>query len=106
VVAAVIAPPPVVQAAVPPPVVLAAAPVAESPLKDAQRLMGKGQYAEACQRGEDARKQQPKSPDVYRFLGKCYMRAGDPSRANDNYRKYLELAPSAPDAAFIKSIVK
>ncbi|MDX2022972.1 MAG: protein kinase [Deltaproteobacteria bacterium] len=93
-------------APVPAPVVVAAAPAAEPPLKEAQKLMGKGQYAEACARGEDARKQEPKSPEVYRFLGKCYMRAGDPARANENYRKYLELAPSAPDAAFIKSIVK
>jgi eukaryotic-like serine/threonine-protein kinase len=83
-----------------------AAAVAESPLKEAQRLMGKGQYADACQRGEDARKQDSRSSDVYKFLGKCYMRAGDPARASDNYRKYLELAPNAPDAAFIKSIVK
>ena len=90
----------------PPIVAQQATTTAETPLKEAQRLMGKGQYSAACQRGEDARKQEPKSPDVYKFLGKCYMRAGDPARASDNYRKYLELAPSAPDAAFIKSIVK
>ena len=34
------------------------------------------------------------------------MRAGQPDRASENYRRYLELAPDAPDAAFIKSIVK
>jgi Flp pilus assembly protein TadD len=34
------------------------------------------------------------------------MRAGRTKDANDNYRQYLELAPSAPDAPFIKSIVR
>jgi len=104
----IIAAAPVAVAAPQEPVVAAplAVAVVETPLKEAQRLMGKGQYAAACLRGEDARKQDPKSPDVYKFLGKCYMRSGDPGRASDNYRKYLELAPNAPDAAFIKSIVK
>jgi hypothetical protein len=34
------------------------------------------------------------------------MRAGDAGQANDNYKKYLELAPTASDAPFIKSIIK
>ncbi len=79
---------------------------AESALQEAQRLLGKGQYQQACQKGEDARKSDPSQAAAYKFLGKCYMRAGDTTRANDNYRRYLELAPSAPDAAFIRSIVK
>jgi Flp pilus assembly protein TadD len=34
------------------------------------------------------------------------MRAGRAREANDNYRQYLELQPNAPDAPFIKSIIK
>ena len=45
-------------------------------------------------------------PAIYKFLGKCYMRAGRASEANANYKRYLELAPNAPDAPFIKSIIK
>lgn len=78
----------------------------EAALAEGLRLLGKGEYAQACQRGEDARRLEPGHAAAYKFLGKCYMRAGDPARANDNYRRYLELAPSAPDAAFIRSIVK
>jgi hypothetical protein len=34
------------------------------------------------------------------------MRAGNVPKASERYKTYLELAPDAPDAAFIKSIVK
>ena len=34
------------------------------------------------------------------------MREGNASQANDNYRKYLELSPNAPDAMFVKSMIK
>jgi len=62
--------------------------------------------AEACARGEDANRLAPKSAPVHKFLGKCYMRAGRTREANDNYRQYLELAPGAPDALFVKSMIK
>ena len=45
-------------------------------------------------------------PAVHKFLGKCYMRAGRTREANDNYKQYLELAPNAPDAPFVKSMIK
>ena len=32
------------------------------------------------------------------------MRAGRTREANDNYKLYLELAPNAPDAPFVKSM--
>ena len=34
------------------------------------------------------------------------MRAGRTREANDNYKLYLELAPTAPDAPFVKSMIK
>jgi serine/threonine protein kinase len=73
---------------------------------EAERLLAQGEVVSACEKGEDHKRMNPQLPRVYRFLGKCYMRAGQPERARENYRRYLELAPEAPDAAFIKSIVK
>jgi serine/threonine protein kinase len=75
-------------------------------MKEAERLLGQGEVIPACRRGEEVRRMNPKSAVVYKFLGKCYMRAGKPKPASDNYRRYLELSPDAPDAAFIRSYVK
>jgi cytochrome c-type biogenesis protein CcmH/NrfG len=75
-------------------------------LTEGEKLLSQGEVGDACARGEEAKRMNPKLVLSYKFLGKCYMRAGNASQANDNYRKYLELAPSASDAMFIKSIVK
>ncbi len=75
-------------------------------LKEADKLLGQGDASEACGRGEEAKRMSPRLPAVYKFLGKCYMRAGHAQQANDNYKKYLELAPNAPDAPFVKSMIK
>ena len=75
-------------------------------LAEAEKLLGQGEIADACARGEEAKRLAPKSPPVHKFLGKCYMRAGRTREANDNYKLYLELAPTAPDAPFVKSMIK
>ncbi|HVR61696.1 MAG TPA: protein kinase [Polyangia bacterium] len=75
-------------------------------LAEGEKLLGQGEVKDACARGEEAKRMNPKLVSSYRFLGKCYMRAGDIGQANENYRKYLELSPNASDAMFIKSIVK
>jgi len=92
-------------AAAPPP---AAPPPREAPqvLAEADKLLGQGEVSDACARGEEAKRLSPRLPAAYKFLGKCYMRAGHAREANDNYKKYLELAPSAPDAPFVKSMIK
>ena len=79
---------------------------ATDPMKEAERLLAQGEVANACKKGEEQKTMTPRLPSIYKFLGKCYMRAGQPDRAKDAYRRYLELAPEAPDAAFIKSIVR
>jgi tetratricopeptide (TPR) repeat protein len=96
------------------PTAIAAAPVREhrapttaiDPMKEAERLLAQGEVANACKKGEEQKTMTPRLPSIYKFLGKCYMRAGQPERAKDAYRRYLELWPEAPDAAFIKSIVR
>ena len=75
-------------------------------LAEADKLLGQGEVADACSHGEEAKRMSPKLPAVYKFLGKCYMRAGRAPQANDNYKKYLELAPNASDAPFVKSMIK
>jgi serine/threonine-protein kinase len=75
-------------------------------LGEAEKLLGQGEVGDACARGEEAKRMSPKLPAVYKFLGKCYMRGGHAAQANDNYKKYLELAPTASDAPFIKSMIK
>ena len=73
---------------------------------EAEKLLGQGEVSDACARGEEAKRLGPKLPAAYKFLGKCYMRAGRTREATDNYRQYLDLAPNAPDAPFVKSIIK
>ena len=99
----------------PPPVAEPSAPAEEKTpavrgprevLAEGEKLLSQGEVGDACARGEEAKRMNPKLVLSYRFLGKCYMRAGNASQANENYRKYLELAPNASDAMFIKSIVK
>ena len=75
-------------------------------LAEAEKLLSQGEVSAACARGEEARAAAPKLAAISRFLGKCYMRAGNAPKASERYKTYLELAPDAPDAAFIKSIVK
>ncbi len=93
-------------AAVPAAPVVAPAPPAGNTLIEAERLLAQGEVVSACEKGEAHRLMHPQEPRVHRFLGRCYMRAGQPERARASFRRYLELAPEASDAAFIKSIVK
>ena len=110
---------PVALATVPAMTVPAAAPVVAPPaasapaprgavevLAEADKLLGQGEVPDACARGEEAKRLGPRLPAPYKFLGKCYMRAGRAHEANDNYKKYLELAPNAADAPFVKSMIK
>ena len=79
---------------------------AREQIVEAEKLLGQGEVAQACKRGEEIKLSAARFPGVYKFLGKCYMRSGNSSGAKDNYRRYLELAPGAPDALFIESILK
>jgi serine/threonine-protein kinase len=86
-----------------------AAPPARGPrevLAEAEKLLSQGEVTDACARAEEAKKMGARQAAIYKFLGKCYMRAGKAPLANDNYKKYLELAPAASDAPFIKSMLK
>jgi len=73
---------------------------------EGEKLLAQGDAVQACRKGEEAKRANPKAAPVYKFLGKCYMRAGSAPLAKENYRHYLELAPNAPDAVFIESMIK
>jgi serine/threonine-protein kinase len=100
----------------PPPTIAAKAPApapevppargAREVLSEAEKLLGQGEVAEACARGEEAKRLGPKQAPVFKFLGKCYMRAGRAPQARENYQRYLDLVPNASDAPFIKSMLK
>jgi len=96
------APAPAAEAAAPPPPARGVREV----LTEAEKLLGQGEVGDACARGEEANRIAPKSAPVHKFLGKCYMRAGRTREANDNYKQYLELAPGAADAPFVKSMIR
>ncbi|HJL21624.1 MAG TPA: tetratricopeptide repeat protein, partial [Polyangiaceae bacterium LLY-WYZ-15_(1-7)] len=55
---------------------------------------------------EEAARTQPRNAQVHKQLGRAYMRSGDVQRAHRAYRRYLELAPSAPDRALVESMLE
>ena len=83
----------------------ATTPVSVASLADADRLMESGATARACAAGEDIARAAPGDPAARGFLGRCYMRLGQLARARLSYDAYLDLAPGAPDAAYVRAIV-
>jgi Flp pilus assembly protein TadD len=65
-----------------------------------------GEVQRGCALGERAAAEQPSLAAAQLFLGKCYIRLGDPAKARHHYHRYLELAPRAPDAVFIRGILE
>ncbi len=81
-------------------------PSIEEDLQEADRLLLDGKIVEACAFGERIRVTGAGNvPAVVRFLGRCYMRAGRTADARANYRRYLDLAPDASDAPFVRGII-
>ena len=74
-------------------------------LHDADGLLLDGNVARACAMGEQLRAEAPDASMAYRFLGKCYTRAGRFREARSNYSRYLQLAPNAEDAPFVRGII-
>ena len=58
-----------------------------------------GDYAAAAGLGGEP-------PETYRGLGLIYRAQQQPSEANASFRRYLELAPNAPDALMIRSYME
>jgi eukaryotic-like serine/threonine-protein kinase len=75
-------------------------------LARAEMLLGKGQISEACAVGQVALATAPDAPRTLEFLGRCSMRLGAVEQARTYYRRYLEVAPSAPNAAFVRAMLE
>jgi len=78
----------------------------ETMIERAEDLLAEGKVAQACALGEAAAARGPRLPSARGFLGRCYTRTGQLDKARDNYRTYLELVPTAPDAPFVRAIIE
>ena len=54
---------------------------------------------------ERAARSRPNNAQIQRQLGRAYMRRGDVAQGISAYRRYLQLAPDAPDRAIIERIL-
>jgi hypothetical protein len=87
--------------------------LADTVPEEAQRYMARGMaavemaktpkdYKRAVNEFEQAAKLAPNWPDVYFNLGSIQAKAGNYGEAMRHYKRYLELAPNAPDAAKVR----
>ncbi len=70
-------------------------------LAEAQARQGQADAAAATLR--EGLRLSPDAPVLHRALGSVLERADQPREAAEAYRKYVELAPNAPDAAEIRA---
>ena len=73
---------------------------------EADGLFKAGDVTAALSRYEEAAKLGPGEAKTERQIGRCYMRLGDHDRGAQHLSRYLELAPDASDAAFIRAQIK
>jgi serine/threonine-protein kinase len=74
-------------------------------LSKAEDALGRGRLEDARVLGLAAAEREPVRPDVWEFLGRCYMRLGRPAEARAFYARHLALAPDGPRATAIRAIV-
>ncbi len=55
---------------------------------------------------ESAARLEPRNPQIQKELGRAYMRAGDSERGRAAYRRYLQLAPNAPDRTLVERMLQ
>ncbi len=72
---------------------------------EGRRLFLANDVRGAIARFEDAARLMPASAEVQKQLGRAYMRGGDVDRSVASYRRYLVLAPDAPDRAIVEGII-
>jgi len=71
----------------------------------AEAVLVQGRIFEACQLGREASRLAPLSTQAWEFLGRCYMRLGQPGEARVAYRRYLDIAPDGPNAIFVRAMI-
>jgi len=78
-------------------------PAPKSPLAEGESLFKSGDVEGALAKYQEAARANPSDPKAQKMIGKCYNRLGQHDRAVPYLKKYLELAPDAPDKAFIQA---
>jgi tRNA A-37 threonylcarbamoyl transferase component Bud32/tetratricopeptide (TPR) repeat protein len=77
----------------------------DAAFEDGRRLMLRGDLNGAVARFEEAARAMPSSARVQKELGRAYMRTGNVARGISAYRRYLTLAPDAPDRTIVERII-
>jgi serine/threonine-protein kinase len=72
---------------------------------DGEQLLRAGDTRTALARYQEAARLNPADAKTQRQIGRCYSRLGQQDRALPYFQRYLELAPDASDAAFIRAIL-
>jgi len=78
---------------------------ARATFEEGRRLFLANDVRGAIARFEEVARLRPNDPEVHKQLGRAWMRAGDVASARRAYRRYLELAPNAPDRALIEQMI-
>jgi tetratricopeptide (TPR) repeat protein len=72
----------------------------------ADKLFDDGQVGKAALAYESCLAERPHDATLWRRFARCLMRLGNRAGSLDAYRRYLELAPNAPDALFVRAILR
>ncbi|MGZ3440803.1 MAG: protein kinase domain-containing protein, partial [Polyangia bacterium] len=75
-------------------------------LAEGQALLRGGDVEGALAKFQEAARANPSDARAQKEIGKCYNRLGQRDRAQPYLKKYLELAPDASDAAFIRAMIE
>ena len=73
---------------------------------EGEALFRSGDVDGALAKYQDAARANPSDAKAQKMIGKCYNRLGLHDRAVPYLKKYLELAPDAPDKAFIQAQIE
>jgi serine/threonine-protein kinase len=77
----------------------------KSPFAEGEALFRSGDVEGALAKYQEAARANPNDAKTQRQIGKCYNRLGQRDRALPYFKRYLELAPDAADASFIRAIL-
>jgi tetratricopeptide (TPR) repeat protein len=72
----------------------------------ADKLFEAGEMLRAAMAYETCLGERPHDATLWRRFARSLMRVGNRTGALDAYRRYLELAPAAPDAVFVRAILR
>ncbi len=79
---------------------------APSSYDEGRRLFLANDLHGAIRQFEQAARENPGSARIQKQLGRAYMRAGQVPQGAQAYRRYLQLAPNAPDRPIIEQLLQ